>query len=128
MPRGGVEVDLDLSGLVRLLDRTDDALGEAAQGAAKGIAKQWQQESRDHAPVDKGFLRRQISQKLDRGTGSNVSIEMSSNTYRKDFNYSYYQHEVKKRKYLDTTAEENREAWRNQIRSRLIVAAKKEGW
>ncbi|MFZ4454333.1 HK97 gp10 family phage protein [Salibacterium aidingense] len=128
MPGAGGNFEINVSGLVRTLNTTGENLGKAAQDGAKEIAREWKRGSRDEAPIDTGQLRRDISEKLNAGSGANVEIEMASNTHNGGFNYAYYQHEVRGNNYLDTVAEENEDKWRKHLEGKLEAAAKKAGW
>lgn len=123
-----IEVDIDVSELVKKMDATPKAVGQSAQTAMKSIARDWKQQARDVAPIDTGSLRRDIEEKLNVGNGANIVVEMSSNTYNSGFNYAYYQHEVNGRKYLDTTAERNTGKWGEYIEKEIAKGVKKAGW
>lgn len=127
MPQAGGSFDIDLDGLTTAMDGFNNEVGGAMREGMKDIGRSWKQESRDEAPIDTGELRRQISRKLN-VRSDYIEVEMSSNTYNGSFNYSYYQHEVRGNKYLDTVAEENTDKWRKSLEDKLEAAAKKAGW
>jgi hypothetical protein len=133
-----VEFEFDLTPLIRLIERSPEA---AARGAKQGLhdaLDDWVRESRDIAPIDKGTLRRSITNQGVEGSGLNLEGTVSANATERwrggTFNYAYYIHEVTEHavtgeaKFLDKPAKENEQKWREWIEDEIKDELKKAGW
>lgn len=133
---------LDMSGLLRAIERSPDAAGRGAKLAMDDIKDDWVKEARDIAPLDSGNLRKQIHGEVD-GEALNSSVIVTANATQKTggkrFNYGYYIHEGhmaedgKKlrtpgtvEKFLDKSANESK--WQGWLDDEIGDALKKAGW
>lgn len=120
--------ELDFSELIWKLGGTAQA---AKKGAIRGMhdaLDDWQRIARDEAPIKTGQLRRLIETKIESGSDLEIEGQIISNAYKDDFNYAYYQHEVKGNKYLDRAAEGNVERWVLHIEKEVADEIIKAGW
>jgi hypothetical protein len=133
-----IEFEMDLTPLKRLIERSPEA---AARGAKRGMhdaLDDWVREARDIAPIDSGNLRKQIHAEPIEGSGLNLTGSVTANAVSKwkggPFNYAYYIHEVKERavtgeaKFLNKSAKENEQKWREWIEEEIRDELRKAGW
>jgi len=131
-------LELDISKFAKALREIPEVTFKAAKRGMHDALDEWQRESTDIAPLDKGTLRRGIDTEVDGLTGeiSAVAIEDSG---KGRFNYAYYLHEVKgsianpttpgtEAKFLDIPAEKNEKKWMREIEAEIASELKKHGW
>ena len=111
----------------------------AMRGAKRGLhdaLDDWVRESRDIAPIDKGTLRRGIKADGVRQVNGKLEATISSQAIEGDFNYAYYIHEEDaggknvsgEKKYLDKSAEENRNKWLGWVEDEIKTELRRGGW
>ena len=130
------DFELDTSQLASLLLRSPEV---AAKGAKRGLhdsLDDWVIQAKNIAPIDKGTLRRGIKSEGVRGSGMNLVGEISSVAKERNFNYAYYIHEMDaggknvggEKKYLDKSAEDNKEKWMRWVEEEIRTQLEREGW
>ncbi|MDR7001564.1 hypothetical protein [Neobacillus niacini] len=130
------DFELDTTRLASLLARSPEA---AARGARRGLhdsLDDWVLQARNIAPIDKGTLRRGIKAEEVRGRDMDLTAEISSVAKERNFNYAYYIHELDaggkniggEKKYLDKSAEENKDKWMRWVEEEIRTQLEREGW
>lgn len=128
--RSKSDFTIDLTPLIRQYEKTPAVIAEGAKSAMHDILDFWQAEARDRAPHKTGSLKREIEQILE-GDGINLEAKMTNNVYNNNFNYGYWQHNVRGGtglKYIDNVANENKEKWLSWIEQDIRSALKRSGW
>jgi hypothetical protein len=133
-----IDFELDLTPLIRLIERSPEAAARGAKQGLHGILYDWVREARDIAPINTGGLRESITAHDVEGDGLNLKGTVSANTTERwrngTFNYAYYIHEVTEHavtgeaKFLDKPAKENEQKWREWIEDEIKDELKKAGW
>lgn len=138
---GGHSFSLDLSPLVRLLERSPEAAGRGATTGMRDIRDDWKREARDVAPLDDGNLRRQINGRVE-GSGLESTVEIEANAMNSArFNYAYYIHEGHMaddgkslrhpgtvEEFLKQPAEQNEQRWQAMLEREIREQLDREGW
>ncbi|MBM7634947.1 hypothetical protein [Geomicrobium sediminis] len=117
-----------IGGLSQLQSALKQSPEAAHRGAVKGLHQSmtmWQRGSRERAPVDTAVLRRNILTEVDT---VDLKGTISSNAYRRGFNYAYYQHEVNGKQYLTDEIEASKERYKATIERNVADELKKAGW
>lgn len=141
---GGISIDLNLSALVHLLERSPELAGKGAERAMDDIKDDWVREARDVAPLDTGNLRRQIDGEAEKkGLDSEVIVvgNASARGGGGRFNYGYFIHEghmaEKGRKlrhpgtvekFLEEPAEANKQRYLEMIEDEIEEELRRGGW
>lgn len=145
-----MEFNLDLTQIIRALERSPEAIGGALSKGLTDIKNDWRAESVDAAPIDTGNLRRQIYTEIFTGANE-IGVEATANSTRgpsvmtsqktgrlkrndKRFNYAYYIHESSgkavtgEKKFLDKPAQDNQEKWRGWLEDEIKTELRRAGW
>lgn len=139
MARG---LEIDLTKFAKALREVPEVTFRAAKRGMHDALDEWQRESTDIAPLDKGTLRRGIDTGID-GEGADMVGEITAvaieDSGKGRFNYAYYLHEVKgeianpttpgtEAKFLDIPAEKNEKKWMREIETEIASELKRRGW
>jgi hypothetical protein len=130
------DFEMNTAELERLFRMSPSA---AAKGAKRGLhdsLDDWVKEARDIAPIDKGTLRHGITAQGIVGRDLELAAKINSVAKERDFNYAYYIHERDaggknvsgEKKYLDKSAEENKEKWHRWIEEEIRIELQRQGW
>lgn len=122
------EIDIDFDDAIRKLNAIDSEMQRGIKDGAHDVLNLWQAEARHDSPIDTGTLRKNIEQRLEMKTGLNADMWMTSNAYSNGFNYAYYQHEVRGRKYLNTSADRNMARFKLILENEIRKTIKRAGW
>lgn len=140
-------VSVDMTAFVHALEKAPEVVGAAAKRGMHDALDEWQRESTDIAPLDKGTLRRGFSTEVD-GEGMNLTGSITAvaveNRAGKRFNYAYWLHEVYPEKrgesfakpttagtvpqFIDKVAEQREDQWKRDIESEIKRSLEREGW
>jgi hypothetical protein len=134
-----MEIEFDLSGLIRLLEATPEAVYTGGKRGLHDAMDDWLKEARDVAPLDSGNLRRQMHTEVDDKTltGEIYGNAVESSPGYGRFNYGYWLHEVHTgnlstpgtvNKFLDEPAKEHQKKWLRHIESEIEAEVKRKGW
>lgn len=134
-----IKVDLNLDGLIRLLEKSPKAVYDGAKRGLHDTMNEWLSKSRDIAPLDSGNLRRQLHTEVDdkvlAGEIYGNAVEYSLKYGR--FNYGYWLHEIHTgnlstpgtvHKFIDAPAKKDKEKWLRHIEKEIEAEAKRKGW
>jgi hypothetical protein len=102
------------------------------------IRDDWIMRSRDVAPLDTGYLRKQIEGRIN-DTKLIVTGNATNNTRSGSFNYGYWLHEAAPPstslrmpgttlKFLDEPAKERENAWMRMVEQRTQAVARRRGF
>jgi hypothetical protein len=133
------EFELDTSRLERLISLAPQT---ATRGAKRGLhdaLDDWVVQSRNIAPLDKRTLRDGIKAEGVRSQTNNLTAEISSTAMERDFNYAYYIHERDAggknlrtpgtvKKYLDESADQNKDKWLQWVEDEIRDELRSGGW
>ncbi|MGG2024219.1 HK97 gp10 family phage protein [Gottfriedia sp. S16(2024)] len=120
--------------------RSPEAAGRGAKRGLHDALDDWKAQAVDIAPLDKGTLRRGIKAEGVKGNGLNMKAEISSTAIEESgsgrFNYAYYIHELnagganvrREKKYLDKSAEANKDKWMRWVEEEIQKELRREGW
>ena len=134
---------LDMSALIRALEKSPDSVGEGSHIAMDRIKDNWVAEAVNIAPLKKKTLRGSIAGEVE-GESLKSQVIVTANAVNKSkngkrFNYGYYiheghmaedgkhlQHSGTVEKFLEDSVKETK--WHGWLEDEVSDALKKEGW
>lgn len=142
------EIKFDFSELMDAIKQAPEAVAKGAKRGLHDALDEWQDESRNLAPLRWGELRDSIKTDIEVDasglTGKIGALAVETNKRGESFNYAYYLHEIHPEKhgnkfanpsvpgtvpkFLDTAAEGKENRWRRMIETEIEKDLKKVGW
>lgn len=138
-----ISISFDMRRLMRALDGAAETIATGAKRGLHDALDEWQAESTDIAPLDKGTLRRGFKSDIS-NKGRNLVGEVTVNATEKSrkhgrFNYAYYIHEQDaggkslrtpgtEKKFLEIPLKENEDKWLADIERQIQAELKRKGW
>ena len=131
-------LEIDFSVIYEAIKGAKEAISAGAKRGLQDVLDDWQHESRNVAPIDKGILRRNIETEVS-GEKFRLNGTISANAYERGFNYAYYIHEIKGKdfvgrtpgtigEFLDEPARQNEDRWAQQLEKVIQKEVKRRGW
>lgn len=137
-----ISFDLDFGRFLKAIEESPEAVMDGAKRGMHDVLDDWQAEAIDIAPLDKGTLRRSITQQpLDVSNGEIIG-EITANAIEVSkkgrFNYAYYIHEMDaggkdlrhpgtEKKFLEVPAKRNEKKYAGLVEDQIAEELKRKG-